>query len=191
MIRRLLSLAAAVALAAATPAPGAAQGSAAPTVVYLVRHAEKAPVPGNDPPLSAMGEARAADLAEALADADIEAVHVTDRQRTRATAARLLERLRIEPVVTTYGGVPAAAHARAVADTLLRLHRGRRVLVVGHSNTVPLIVRALGGTAPDEIPDNEYDNLYIVTIPASGPPTTVRARFGRPNAVQEAVPNRM
>ena len=46
----------------------------------------------------------------------------------------------------------------------------RNVLVVGHSNSVPDIVKALGGTAAITIADDEFDNLFIVR---PGPPASV------------------
>ena len=39
------------------------------------------------------------------------------------------------------------------------------------------------------IEDHEYDNLFVVTIPASGPVTTVRARYGPANPAPGAAPS--
>jgi len=66
-------------------APLAAQSTKQTTVV-LVRHAEKAPAPADDPPLTAAGEARARDLWTAVHDAGVDAVITTQFVRTRATA---------------------------------------------------------------------------------------------------------
>jgi hypothetical protein len=52
------------------------------------------------------------------------------------------------------------------------------VLVVGHSNTVPAIIEALGAVRPAPICDPEYDNLYVVTIGPDGKAGVVRAKFG-------------
>ena len=51
----------------------------------------------------------------------------------------------------------------------------RNVLVVGHSNTVPEIVKALGVTAPLKIDDTEYDNLLVVT--SATQPQLLRLRY--------------
>jgi hypothetical protein len=55
------------------------------------------------------------------------------------------------------------------------------VLVVGHSNTVPDIVKALSGTAVSAIADPEYDHIFVIVIPASGSPRLMPLRFGRAN----------
>jgi 2,3-bisphosphoglycerate-dependent phosphoglycerate mutase len=61
-----------------------------------------------------------------------------------------------------------------LVDLIEDQHRGQRVFVVGHSNTIGPIVTALGGEAPAEIADSEYDNLFIVTVPRFGPVSTLR-----------------
>jgi broad specificity phosphatase PhoE len=63
----------------------------------------------------------------------------------------------------------------------IRKHAGETVLVVGHSNTVPAIVEALGARRPPAICDSQYDNLYVVTVPPSGAVGTVRAKYGEPS----------
>ncbi|HVE77446.1 MAG TPA: histidine phosphatase family protein [Gemmatimonadaceae bacterium] len=160
-------------------------------MIYLVRHAEKID-DSRDAALSEAGLRRADALAEALANAAITAVYATQFQRTQRTAAPLAGRAGVATILEAAGG-DAAAHARAVAEAIRTRHAGARILVVGHSNTVPRIVRALGGAAPEKLGDNEYDSLFIVTIPgrAGGAVTTVRARYGEPNAVPGVQPNRM
>ncbi|HKG92834.1 MAG TPA: phosphoglycerate mutase family protein [Gemmatimonadaceae bacterium] len=163
---------AAAAAAAANPVP-----SAAVTTVLLVRHAERPP--GADPSLDAAGQARAQALADALASAGVSAIYTTQFRRTQETAAPLAQRLGIVPqVIAARGGDSAAVHAQEVAAAIRARHAGGVVLVVGHSNTVPLIVRALGGTAPDQIADAEYGNLFIVTVGETGVVRTIRARYG-------------
>lgn len=173
--RHALSVfAALVALAAPTvvtgPALAAGQTSPSePTVVYLVRHAERAEDGTNDPPISDAGEDRAHLLADMLRDAGIERVHTTDYERTRATAAPLIERLGL-PVETYDGGDLAGLAERIRAD-------GGRHLVVGHSNTTPDAVAALRGEPGPPIGEMEYDRLYVVTLTGDGA-STVILRFG-------------
>lgn len=168
----------------------ASQSLAQATTVLLVRHAEKAAVQGDDPPLSPAGETRAQALRDALAAAGIQAVYTTQFQRTQQTGRPLAVQHGLTPIVIAAAG-GAQQHADAVAADIRARHAGKMVLVVGHSNTVPMIVRALGGIAPPALPDNEYDNLFVVTVPQTGPATTIRARYGAPNENPATQPNRM
>lgn len=180
MLRTLRSLLAALALAAA---PLTAQAPAASTTVILVRHAEKAAEPAADPPLTAAGVARAEALAGVVRDAGVRAIVTTQFARTRATAAPAAAALGVVPEVAD---ARAPGHPSALATALLAAHRGETVLVVGHSNTVPAIVAALGAPEPARICDAEYDHLYVVTVPASGRATVVHARYGAASAVDES-----
>jgi broad specificity phosphatase PhoE len=158
---------------AASAAPAA--GSAV-TTVLLVRHAERPA--GGDPSLDAVGQARAQALADALASAGVTAIYTTQYRRTQETAAPLAQRLGITAqVIAAQGGESVGAHVSEVASAIRTRHAGGVVLVVGHSNTIPLIVRALGGTAPD-LAESEYANLFVVTLPASGAVRTIRAKYG-------------
>lgn len=147
---------------------------APPTTVIVARHAERAAAPANDPVLTAEGEARARALAEALRGAGVTHVITTNLARTRLTAAPTAQVGGIQPVEVD---ARSPRHIQEVVDAV-RARAGGVVLVVGHSNTVPAIVNALGGQAP-AICDNEYDNLYVLTIPASGSGVRwVRSRYG-------------
>ena len=148
--------------------------SAQTTTVILVRHAEKAATPLDDPPLTAAGEARSRELWDALKDARISAIITTQFVRTRATAQPTATALGMTPEVVNAAG---ANHPQDVAAAV-RKHAGQTVLVVGHSNTVPSIIEALGAKKPAVICDNEYDNLYIVTLGTDGKAGVVRSKFG-------------
>jgi broad specificity phosphatase PhoE len=165
-----------VALLAAVPAVTAAQA----TVVLVVRHAERAPGSG-DPPISDAGRARAMALAEVGKVAGVSAVITTQLQRTRQTAQPLVEALGLTPVaVATQGDI--AKHVAEVAAAV-RQQAGKTVLVVGHSNTVPLIVAALGGAKFPDLCEPEYDALITVILDSGGGARTVRTRFGAPTPV--------
>ena len=153
-------------MVAQAQAPGA-------TTVILVRHAEKAAAPRNDPPLTAAGEARAKALLEAVRDAGVTAIITTQYVRTRATAAPTAAALGITPEIVAATG---SSHVDDVAATILG-HEGQTVLVVGHSNTVPDIIHALGAPAP-QICDAEYDNLFIVVLAPPSPARLIRAKYG-------------
>ena len=165
-----------VALLVLAPAvsPARAQGAQpGNTTIILVRHAEKAAEPAADPALTAAGAARAESLADLVKDAGVRAVISTQFVRTRTTAAPAATRLGLAVDI-----LDARLTARATADSLLARHRGHTVLVVGHSNTVPAIVEALGAPKPADICDAGYDNVFIVTMPVSGPTSVMRLHYG-------------
>ena len=151
------------------------------TVVLLVRHGEKAPGSG-DVPLSAEGEARATALAQVGRVAGVQVIITTQFARTRGTAAPLATTLNLTPdVIAAQSDV--RSHAAAIADAIRQKHAGRTVLVVGHSNTIPPIVAALGGERFRDLCDPEYDALFIVVLSDQGPVRTVKSRFGAPTPV--------
>lgn len=165
-----------------TTVPSVVAAPAPPTVVRVVRHAEKAPGTG-DVPLSEAGVARAAAIAGIGRVAGVEAIITTQFARTRQTGATLASSLGITPEV-----VPATADlAKHAADVVaaVRHHAGQAVLVVGHSNTVPAIVAALGGGTWRDLCEAEYDVLFTVVIPPDGPARTIKSRFGVPTPVGE------
>ena len=126
-----------------------------PATVYLVRHAEKQL--GPDPDLTAEGQARAELLVSVLADAQIDVIYSTDYRRTRATA-QPIARQRNLPILFYDASDLAGFAAKLKAD-------GRSVLVVGHSNTTPDLVNALGGDGGAPIVEaNEYDRLYKLRL---------------------------
>jgi broad specificity phosphatase PhoE len=141
-------------------------GTADSTTIVVVRHAEKELGAGDDPPLTPAGEARAALLASMFGGGPpgaVNAIFVSPALRNRMTAAPLAKRLGLTPLV-----VPAEEPV-AMARRALREYEGQRILIVGHRDTVPLIVEALAGVKSlPPIADDEYGTLYIVTVPRIG-----------------------
>jgi broad specificity phosphatase PhoE len=131
------------------------------TTVIVLRHAEKATQPADDPPLTAAGLARANALADVLTDAGVKAIFVTEFRRTAETAAPLAARIHLQPHVIS------AAKRQELVETIRKIQDGT-VVVVGHSNTIPEIVGELGGPSSVVIPDTEFDNLIILTLGPSG-----------------------
>lgn len=172
---RLLPL---LALFACAPAPSPVPAAEAPTVVMVLRHAEKAPAPADDPPLSAAGARRAELLADALADAPVAAIYSTQFRRTRDTVQPLATRLGVPVTVREASESNAAAYPAALAAEVLAAHRADTLLVVGHSNTVPAIVEAIGAPRPPPIDESEYGALFTVTVPPSGPASVAVGRYG-------------
>lgn len=140
--------------------------------VVVVRHAEKAADGGRDPVLSAAGMERAQTLAKLLGDRPPAAIYATQYRRTQLTAAPLArasqQRIHVRP---------AGESAASLAAHLRNDRPQGTVLVVGHSNTVPALVEALGGQAIAPIGEDEYDHVFIVTIPAEGPARLESGRY--------------
>lgn len=137
-------------------------GSAMAQTVYLVRHGEKADA-SSDPVLSEAGQVRAAALAAALAEVHPGHIFTSPLQRTRLTAGPTAEfhSATIEPVGFDGG---ASAHVAAIAERVRALPDDAVVLVVGHSNTVPLIARALGYEEASDMPECEYDRMTVLHL---------------------------
>lgn len=153
--------------------------SQATTTVIFVRHAEKAAEPEDDPGLNEAGQLRAAELARQLVEADVvagvDAIYSTSYRRTEETAQPLAAALSLP--ITSYD----ASNTETAMDEIVRKHKGKIILVVGHSNTVPALIGNMGASKKvPEIHDDEYDNIYIVTIPWFGKTKTIRLRYGTP-----------
>jgi phosphohistidine phosphatase SixA len=143
--------------------------------IFVVRHAERADAgmaaaPGADPDLSPAGRERAESLAWVLKDARITRIYTSEMKRTRQTAA---------PMAKAAGVEATTVPAREVAALLEQVKAGTgNALIVGHSNTVPEILKGLGVAEPVTISDAEHDNLFIVTTVAAGDGRTfVRVRY--------------
>ena len=163
-----------------TAALGATGALAQDRTVILVRHAERAAEPRGDPPLTEAGRSRADALVDAITG-QVDAVIVTPYRRTRETAVPIARIRGLTPVeVSPAGGL--AAHAREVADSVLAGTAGRTVLVVGHSNTVPAIIAALGGPRIPDLCEGEHARMFVLTIPADGAPRLKEQAYGAPDA---------
>ena len=140
-------------------APAAA--IAEPSMIYLVRHGEKL-AEGKDPDLTPQGQQRAQNIAAMLSKTGIAHIFSTATNRTRQTAQPLAQANRLQ--VQDYD--PRTPQALVAKVKMLN----GAVLVVGHSNTLPELVRLFGGQPGADIGDNEYDRIYQL-IP--GPNATV------------------
>ena len=124
--------------------------------IFLVRHAEKVSA-APDALLSPAGEKRAECLARTLKDSGIAQIYVSQVKRTQQTAAPLAKALKITPTVS---------EARDTTTLARNLLYGKgNILVVGHSDTLPVLLAQLqGGKTVERIGDNDYDKLFIVTV---------------------------
>jgi phosphohistidine phosphatase SixA len=146
-------------------------GTAQPVTVFLVRHAEKAPAPVEDPPLTPAGRTRAKVLASMLRDAKIAAVFSTQFKRTVETAKPTADRFKL--AITQV----SAADPADLRKQILAL-KGKAVLVVGHTNTLPPLIEALGGPADVAISETEYDRLLILHVTSAKTAGLTPLRYG-------------
>ncbi|MEM7262389.1 MAG: nuclear transport factor 2 family protein [Planctomycetota bacterium] len=140
------------------------------TRVVVVRHAEKdtSDSKNPDPELTPEGKARAEALAAALAELPLDAVFHSEFRRTRDT---------VTPAAEQHGKTPVEVPARQVSELarrILRDHAGQTVLVGGHSNTVPVILRALGVPAPVTLSESDYGDVFFVSCVRGRPATLFR-----------------
>jgi 2,3-bisphosphoglycerate-dependent phosphoglycerate mutase len=148
-------------------------------ILILVRHAEKKIVPpeNKDPDLSPAGLARAEELAKIFGDTGITAIYATQYKRTQQTVKPLADRLRL-PVTQV--------EAKKTPDLVKQIRArgaGQVIFIAGHNNTVPEIIAALGGPQLPIIPEEEFDNLYILIVQSDGSAKLVKMKYGSPGAV--------
>lgn len=139
--------------------------------VYLVRHAEKRRDEGDDPELTTTGKQRAQGLVKALDGVKLAAIYATPYKRTQQT---------VEPAAAARGMQVATVDAGDVRGlvTEIRRHQGSAVLVSGHSNTIPAIAAELGLAEPIALKEDDYGDLFVVTI--SGSKVTLERRRFEP-----------
>lgn len=144
--------------------------------VVVVRHAEKQD-DSQDPALAATGERRAQALAASLAHAGLDRVIATQFRRTQQTAAPAAAAAGLEVETRAIDAGNATSYAAGLAADLRAMPAGSTALVVGHSNTVPGIVQALSGQAPEPMPETEYDRYTVVLLDADGSARVITSRY--------------
>lgn len=149
-----------------------------PTIIYLVRHAEKVTTdPTNkDPLLTEKGQQRALDLAKKLKKQKLSAIYCTDYQRIKLTAQPIADKRNI--AIQIYD----PKNLKGFVEKVLQDNKGKKVLIVGHSNTVLETIEALGGKKPiATILDNEYDYFFNIKILPNGVVEVEFERYGDRN----------
>jgi phosphohistidine phosphatase SixA len=154
------------------------------TTIFLVRHAEKITTDPNNknPQLTEGGEKRALFLAKKLRKQRVSAIYTTDFERTKLTAKPLAEQQKI--TINSYD----AKQLKSLASTILKENLGKKIVVVGHSNTVLETIEALGGKRPiPEITDQAYDYLFTVKVAPDGKVDVKVEHYGEKNSNAEGL----
>ena len=131
-------------------------GANAAPVVFIVRHAEKASDGGKDPELSLQGQKRADALANILKDSQITSVFVTEFKRTQETAAPTARAAHVSPTVLPANDISVIVEKLRTLDG--------NALVVGHGNTIPDLLKALGIAKAVSIPEDDYAEIFTVVL---------------------------
>ena len=163
--------------------PACAQADFKPTTVFLVRHAEKEDEPKQDPPLKKEGATRSQELARLLSDAGVKTIITSQFKRTNQTAEPLASKLGLTVTSISLKSNPtnpkliAEKSTAEVVNKILE-HAGESVLLIGHSNSLPDVIKMLGGDVVPTIDERKFDDLFIVTVYAKGKARVVHLRYG-------------
>ncbi len=149
-------------------------GDTAWTHIFCVRHAEKDKEDPRDPGLTAEGEARAERLGRIMAEAGLDSVYATPYRRNQLTAEPVQRRGHTPPVVTYQ---PENQEEWIVE--LLETSQGKKLLIVGHQNTVPQLLNQLkgGGFEFDNIPDPDFGKFFVVATKGIGETEVIELRY--------------
>jgi broad specificity phosphatase PhoE len=139
-----------------------------PTTYYLIRHAEKdlSDMSNQNPHLTGTGMQRAQNWAKILKNIHFDAIYSTNYHRTLETAEPIAKALNLD--ITLYS--PNDLKLKP----FMRETNGQTVLIVGHSNTTPMLSNALiKENKYNQIPETTYGNLYIVNLNKTGANATL------------------
>ena len=135
-------------------------GIASKTKIYLVRHAEKATTPADNPVLTENGNKRAGDLMRKLQNKNVKRIFVTQFRRTQMTG----DSMRIQLGIDTVKYLAEENGNDLFTKIISHRDAGKTILIIGHSNTIPDYILKLGvaNYPTANIPDKEFDNIYLV-----------------------------
>ena len=160
-----------------------AQDDFKPKTVFLIRHAEREDEPRQDPPLKKEGVARSQELARLLGSAGIKAIYTSQFARTKLTAEPLATKLglTVAPIslkISPTNPRQIAEESTTEVVTKIMERPGENVLVVGHSNSIPDVIKMLGGDVVPTIDERKFDDLFIVTVYAKGKAKVTQIKYG-------------
>jgi phosphohistidine phosphatase SixA len=163
--------------------PSIAQDDFKPQTVFLIRHAEKENEPRQDPPLKPEGVARSQELARLLGATGIKTIITSQFTRTKKTAEPLATKLGVTVTVISLKSNPtnprliAEESTREVVNKILE-STGENALVVGHSNSIPDVIKMLGGDVVPMIDEQKFNDLFVVTVYAKGKAKVAHLKYG-------------
>ena len=145
-----------------------------PTTFIIVRHAEKQNAEP-DTQLSSDGLQRASDLLHVLENVEPSAIYSTLYQRTKQTVEQVAKSRGI--AITEYS--TRTPYSEFIAEVMSK-NRGKTVLIVGHSNTVPELIKALSNDSTIPlIQEHQFDNMFIVNHLDANNSTVLQLKYGK------------
>jgi 2,3-bisphosphoglycerate-dependent phosphoglycerate mutase len=142
--------------------------------IIIVRHGEKQDA-SNDAELSAAGRQRALRLVPMLRDAGVDTVYFSDRKRTQQTANELIRVLNIPS--ERQRKYTATDDPSKLTQSVLADKEGQVLLIVGHSNTIPGLLKEFGSWNEPPLSEQDFENVYIVTVRESATPRLLRLGY--------------
>ena len=136
--------------------------------VFVIRHAEQEHIGGVDAGLLPEGRERAADWATILRPSGLDLVVTSEIKRSRSTGTIIAETLEVPRVEFSRGA------SSGIAEFLRENYPEDVILVVGHSETIPILLRSFGYSDTFPISRSAYGWLFIVTPLENGPPAVTR-----------------
>lgn len=131
------------------------------TQIYILRHTEKEDEISEDPLLSETGIKRAKYWKQVLAHTELDHIYTTDLRRNVQTAKTVAENYDIKPEIYH----PLSFDIVELTNEI----KGQKVLIIGHSNTIPdMVNRIIGESTYPPMSHTDYDKLFLITINTNG-----------------------
>ena len=147
--------------------------SASDTIVVIVPPASQELGTIDDPPLSAVGEQQAQQLAQQFAAANgpdgLKAIYVSASRQAKQTAAPLAQLLGEQPVTL------ASSDANGIAGQIMGEHAGDNVLVVCPEAVIGDLIQVLSGQQVN--PAHGQRAAWVVTVPRYEPASVLRIGY--------------
>lgn len=141
--------------------------------IFVVRHVEK--LKGKDPELSMAGQKRARALAALMANQPIDMLIATQFKRTQLTLEPLAQAKLLN--LTIVAAQRPLSHHVTQTINMAKSSSGS-VIIAGHSNTVPMILTALGIKQPIELTESDYGDLFLLNLKDDQLISWKRSHFG-------------
>ncbi|SIQ80900.1 Histidine phosphatase superfamily (branch 1) [Shewanella morhuae] len=151
------------------------QANAENRLIIIVRHAEKADTPVKDPQLSPKGDIRATLLINVLHRTPLSQLIATQYQRTQQTLEPIAEVRHLPVTIVEANAIEQ--HIQHIVEQVYAVQGN--TLIAGHSDTVPLIIKALGGPEIQAINEDDYSQLFLLSLNDGQPASLIATRYGQ------------